>query len=37
MLCGSQEVPLLVKVLYTLGVSVVVPVYWHAYGPRNFL
>jgi hypothetical protein len=37
MLCGSQEVPLLVKGLYALGVSVVVPVYWHAYGPRNFL
>jgi hypothetical protein len=34
---GSQEVSLLVKGLYTLGVSVVVPVYWQAYGPSNFL
>jgi hypothetical protein len=33
----SHEGLLLVKGLYTLGVSVVVPVYWHAYGPRNFL
>lgn len=37
MLHVSQEVPLLVKILYTVGVSVVVPVYWHAYGPSNFL
>jgi hypothetical protein len=37
MLLASQEVPLLVKILYTVGVSVVVPVYWQAYGPSNFL
>jgi hypothetical protein len=37
MLLASQEIPLLVKLLYTLGVGVVVPVYWHYYGPSNFL
>ena len=37
MLHVSQAVPLLVKILYTVGVSVVVPVYWYAYGPSNFL
>lgn len=37
MLHVSQEVPLLVKILYTVGVSVVVPVYWYSYGPSNFL
>jgi hypothetical protein len=37
MFLKSQGIPLLVKTLYTVGVSVVVPVYWHYYGPSNFL
>jgi glycerophosphoryl diester phosphodiesterase len=32
-----EEVPLLLKLLYTLGVSVAVPVCWPYYGPSNFL
>lgn len=30
-------VPLWVKLLYTLFVAILVPVYWHEYGPTNFL
>ena len=32
-----KRVPLLLKVLYTAFVAVLVPYYWHAYGPTNFL
>lgn len=33
----SNRIPLLVKILYTTFVAVLVPYYWHAYGPTNFL
>ena len=33
----AQRVPLLLKVVYTLFVAVLVPYYWKAYGPTNFL
>ncbi len=33
----SNRIPLLVKILYTAFVAVLVPYYWHAYGPTNFL
>jgi hypothetical protein len=36
-LFSGQEIPLLVKALYTLFVAILVPVYWHYYGPANFL
>jgi hypothetical protein len=36
-LCSHREIPLLIKVLYTVGVGVLVPVYWCHYGPANFL
>src|SRR5262249_3051607 len=36
-LLSGQEIPLTVKVLYTLFVCVLVPVYWNHYGPANFL
>lgn len=34
---SGRKIPLLVKVHYTLFVGVLVPVYWHHYGPANFL
>lgn len=34
---ASQRIPLWVKVLYTAFVAVLVPYYWHTYGPTNFL
>jgi hypothetical protein len=33
----SGEIPLWVKVAYTLFLCVLVPVYWRHYGPKNFL
>jgi hypothetical protein len=33
----SRRVPLAVKLVYTAFVAVLVPVYWHHYGPANFL
>src|SRR5258708_39508056 len=33
----SKGIPLPVKLLYTAFVAVMVPYYWSAYGPRNFL
>ena len=36
-LFSGQEIPLPVKVLYTLFVCALVPVYWRHYGPANFL
>jgi hypothetical protein len=32
-----NRIPLLVKILYTAFVAVLVPYYWSAYGPTNFL
>jgi hypothetical protein len=34
---NTRRIPLLIKLLYTAFVAVMVPYYWHAYGPRNFL
>ncbi len=34
---GTRRIPLAVKVAYTAFVAVMVPYYWHAYGPQNFL
>jgi hypothetical protein len=34
---ASPKIPLWVKLAYALFVSVMVPVYWHDYGPTNFL
>ncbi|MDJ0947463.1 MAG: membrane-associated protein [Alphaproteobacteria bacterium] len=34
---GRGRLPLWLKVLYTLFLCVLVPVYWHHYGPSNFL
>jgi len=34
---GSARVPLWIKILYSLFLCVLVPVYWHHYGPANFL
>jgi hypothetical protein len=36
-LFSGREIPLPVKVLYTLFVCVLIPVYWRHYGPANFL
>ena len=36
-LVPARRIPLSVKVAYTAFVAVMVPYYWHAYGPRNFL
>lgn len=33
----SNRLPLLAKILYTAFVAVLVPYYWNAYGPTNFL
>lgn len=33
----TARVPLSVKLLYTAFVAVLIPVYWHYYGPTNFL
>src|SRR5207302_5070304 len=33
----ASRIPLWIKIAYTAYVLVVVPVYWHAYGPTNFL
>ncbi len=33
----AARVPLIVKLAYTAFVAVLVPVYWHYYGPTNFL
>ncbi len=35
--CLSRQIPLWVKLLYTGFVAILVPYYWHAYGPTNFL
>ena len=37
MKAASNRIPLLVKILYTAFVAVLVPYYWSAYGPTNFL
>ena len=34
---GTNRVPLWLKVAYTAFMAVLVPVYWHYYGPTNFL
>lgn len=34
---GHGRVPRWIKILYSLFLCVLVPVYWHHYGPRNFL
>ena len=36
-LIGEDQIPLWLKVLFTLFVLVLVPVYWKQYGPGNFL
>lgn len=36
-LIGEGQIPLWLKVLFTLFVLVLVPVYWKQYGPGNFL
>jgi hypothetical protein len=36
-LFSSREVPLTVKVLYTIFVCVLIPIYWRHYGAANFL
>jgi hypothetical protein len=36
-LAGAGRVPLLVKVVFTAYLVVLVPAYWQAYGPTNFL
>ena len=33
----SRRIPLWLKIAYTLFLAVMVPVYWHDYGPTNFL
>ena len=33
----NRRIPLIVKILYTAFVAVLVPYYWQAYGPTNFL
>ena len=33
----SQKIPLWLKLLFSAFMAVLVPVYWHAYGPSNFL
>ena len=34
---NKGTIPLWIKLLYTLMVGVIVPAYWQAYGPTNFL
>ena len=34
---GAGQIPLWIKISYTLFVCVIVPVYWVQYGPKNFL
>lgn len=34
---GQGRIPLWVKLLFTAFVCVLVPYYWHCYGPTNFL
>ncbi len=34
---SAKRLPLSIKVTYTAFVAVLVPYYWHAYGPTNFL
>jgi hypothetical protein len=34
---AASRVPLWLKVIYTAYMAVLVPVYWHYYGPTNFL
>ena len=34
---AGELIPLWIKVLYTLFLCVIVPVYWVHWGPRNFL
>ena len=34
---NRRRIPLSVKVPYTLFMAVLVPYYWHAYGPTNVL
>lgn len=36
-LFASQRIPLWVKIAYSAFVAVMVPTYWHEYGPTNFL
>jgi hypothetical protein len=33
----ARRIPLLIKLLYSAFVAVMVPCYWHTYGPQNFL
>lgn len=33
----SQKIPLWLKLLFSAFMAVLVPVYWHSYGPSNFL
>src|SRR5262249_28262761 len=37
MTARPNRIPLWVKLAYTAFVAVLVPYYWHAYGPTNFL
>src|SRR5437762_9992155 len=34
---STAKIPLAVKLAFTLFMAVLVPIYWRAYGPRNFL
>lgn len=34
---GQSRIPLGVKLAYSVFMAVLVPVYWHAYGPANFV
>jgi len=36
-LFSGREIFMLVKIIYTLFVCILVPVYWRYYGPANFL
>jgi len=36
-LAGSRRIPWTIKLLYTVFMAVLVPVYWSKYGPTNFL
>src|SRR3954463_11176948 len=35
--CAARRIPLWLKCAYTAFFAVLVPYYWHAYGPTNFL
>src|SRR5256885_6356171 len=34
---GNGSIPVWIKVVYTLYVAILIPIYWSRYGPANFL